>query len=314
MPGSSSRQTRAEFVRHRNGDRSPAVPELIEGAAVSAEGPRISILIPTADGRRHGYLPQLLEDIQGQSYQNIETLVLVGDTRQGRALNYGAELARGEYILTFDDDSRLGTPDVIATLVKALEENPDVGMAGCENRLPGNAGWFVRRLMFEVPRRSSPPVNEITDSDLAEHPCLMMRKTAFYQVGGEHEIIPRGLDPYLRREFRNAGHRVVIVPGIWIHHLPPPSLRLALRQFYRNGRMSALVSRSFPDLALDNALSHGNVEIRAQSRLYRALRHGMRMLVAFASLRWIYLATATAYGLGVLVETFTGRSEHHTSA
>lgn len=290
------------------------MPEIIEGAAVAADGPRVSILIPTADGRRHGYLPQLLNDIQGQSYQNIETLIMAGDTRQGRALNYGAELARGEYILTFDDDSRLGTPDVISTLVAALDQHPSIGMAGCENRLPDNAGWFVRRLMFEVPRRSSPPVKQITDSDLAEHPCLMMRKSAFYQVGGEHEIIPRGLDPYLRREFRNAGHRVVIVPGIWIHHLPPPSLNIALRQFYRNGKMSALVSRSFPDLALDNALSHGDVEIRAQSRLFRAFRHAARMLGAFVTLRWIYLATATAYGLGVLVETFTGRTEPRPSA
>jgi hypothetical protein len=128
----------------------------------------------------------------------------------------------------------------------------------------------------------------------------MMRKELFYRVGGEHEVIPRGLDPYLRREFRAAGARVVVVPGAWIHHLPPPTFRLAMRQFYRNGRMSVLVARAFPDLALDNALQHGDAEIRAQPLVLRATRHAARMAGALFSLRWVYLATSLAHGLGAL--------------
>lgn len=274
--------------------------ESLAGAACDPAGPRVSIIIPTADGDRFGYLDSLLAQIREQTFQNLEVLVIKGDTRQGRAINLGAELAQGEFILTFDDDSRLGTPQLIEKLVAAMDADPAIGMAGCENRVPVGASWFVRRLMAEVPRRSSTPVTEVTDSDLAEHPCLLMRKSAFYQVGGEHEIIPRGLDPYLRREFRAGGYRVVIVPGVWIHHLPPPTLRHALRQFYRNGRMSALVSRHFPDLALDNALQHGEANIEAKPLWYRAVRHGARMVAAAATLKWIYLATAVAYGLGVV--------------
>jgi len=183
--------------------------------------------------------------------------------------------------------------------VQAMDADPSIGMAGIENRVPEDASWFVRRLMLELPRRSSPAVSAVVDSDMAEHPCLMMRKEVFYQVGGEHEIIPRGLDPYLRQEFRRAGYRVVVAPGAWIHHLPPPTLGQTLRQFYRNGRMSALVSRRFPDLALDNALKHGEEEIRVQPRWVRALRHGGRMVGALLTLRWIYLTTSLAYGLGV---------------
>jgi glycosyltransferase involved in cell wall biosynthesis len=260
----------------------------------------VSIIIPTADGDRYGYLDSLLEQIRQQTFQDLEVIVVMGDTRQGRGINLAAELARGEYLLTFDDDSRLGTPVIIERLVAAMDGDERIGMAGCENRVPTDASWFVRRLMDEVPRRSSEPVTEVTDSDMAEHPCLMMRKTAFYEVGGEHEIIPRGLDPYLRREFRAAGYRVVIVPGIWIHHLPPPNFRNALRQFYRNGRMSALVSRHFPDLALDNALAHGDTKIEAKPIWFRAARHAARLLGAVVTLKWIYLATSLAYGFGVL--------------
>jgi glycosyltransferase involved in cell wall biosynthesis len=301
----TQRRSRPEFVRHRNDD-SPARLTVSDGAAVGANGPRVSIIIPTADGRRHGYLDQLLLQVREQTFQSLEMILVAGDSRQGRAINLGAETARGEYLLTFDDDTCLGTPLLIERLVAAMDADPSIGMAGVENRVPEDASWFVRRLMREVPRRCSPPVTAVVDSDLAEHPCLMMRKAAFYQVGGEHEIIPRGLDPYLRREFRAAGYRVVVVPGVWIHHLPPPTLSHALRQFYRNGRMSALVSRQFPDLALDNALRHGEGEIRVQPRWLRAVRHGGRMLGAFLGFRWIYLATSAAYGIGVVIGSLTG--------
>jgi hypothetical protein len=278
-----------------------------EGSEVGLQGPRVSILIPTADGERHGYLGQLLRQITEQTYQDLEVILVQGDTRQGRAINLGAEKARGAYLLTFDDDTRLGTPEVIERLIEAMDANPEIGMAGVENRVPREASWVVRRIMAECPRRSSPRVHTIIDSDMAEHPCLMMRKDAFYEVGGEHEIIPRGLDPYLRKAFRQAGYRVVVVPGVWIHHLPPPTLGIALRQFYRNGWMSAVVSRDFPELALDNAMHHGEAVIRAQPRWVRAVRHGGRMAGALVTLRWVYLATSLAYGAGALAGTLQSR-------
>lgn len=309
----SPRQSREKFVRHRNGD-SEGRATITLGAAVSPQGPRVSIVIPTADGDRNGYLGELLQQLTSQKFQDFEVIVIQGDRRQGRAINFAAELARGEYLLTFDDDTRLGTPELIEVLVKAMDADSSIGMAGVENRVPEGVNGFVRRLMAEVPRRSSPAVMQVEDSDMAEHPCLLMRKSAFYQVGGEHEIIPRGLDPYLRREFRESRYRVVVVPGVWIHHLPPPTFRQAMRQFYRNGRMSALVSRNFPELALDNALAHGSAAIRTQPRWFRALRHASRMAGAVLTLRWIYLATSAAYGLGVLVESFIAPSEVRPSS
>jgi GT2 family glycosyltransferase len=290
--------TRA-FVRHRNQDGPGKIAHLA-GDTISATEPVLSLIIPTSDGNRHGYLPRLLAQLEQQTFQDFEVIIVQGDPRQGRAINTAAGMAQGRILVTFDDDTRLGDERVLENLLRAIDFDPRIGMVGGANVVPPDASWLVCRIMREVPRRSSPPVPAITDSDLAEHPCLAIRKDVFYAIGGEHEIIPRGLDPYLRQAVRNAGYRVVVAPGIVYHHLPPPTLLKSLRQFYRNGRMSALVSWQFPELALENALQHGQAEIVTRPFWFRAVRHGGRMLAALLSLQWVYLATASAYGLGVV--------------
>jgi len=290
------------FVKYRNADSS-AVIHSVRGSGISTSGPLLSIIIPTCDGNRHGYLPRLLAQLEEQTCQEFEAIIVQGDPRQGRAINTGAGIAQGRILVTFDDDTRLGDERVLENLLQAIDSDPRIGMVGGANVIPPDASWLVHRIMREVPRRSSPPVAVITDSDMAEHPCLAIRKEVFYEVGGEHEIIPRGLDPYLRQAVRNAGYRVVVAPCIIYHHLPPPTLLQVLRQFYRNGWMSARVSQQFPELALENALKHGQAQIRARPAWFRMLRHAVRMLAALVGIRWIYLTTCLAYGLGALIGT-----------
>jgi glycosyltransferase involved in cell wall biosynthesis len=184
----------------------------------------LSVIIPTLDADRNGYLSRLLVQIEHQDLSQYELIVVKGDPRQGRAVNTGAAIARGTYLLTADDDTSFPDPRTFSKLVTVMEANPDIGLAGGNNIIPSDASPLIRRVMRQIPRRSWPPVSKLTDSDLAEHPCLMMRRAEFMAVGGENELIPRGLDPYLREEFRKTGKRVVVVPGVIYHHLPPDRL------------------------------------------------------------------------------------------
>jgi len=84
-----------------------------------------------------------------------------------------------------------------------------------------------------------------------------MRTAEFKQVGEENELIPRGLDPYLWMEFRKQGKRVVVVPGVVYHHLPPERLSRLLRQFYRNGIQAAFTNRHYPEWAIETPSRHG---------------------------------------------------------
>ena len=247
------------FVLHINKQRTEA---LIWHEKPEKDKVVLSVIIPTSDAYRGGSFPQLLDQISSQSLENYELIIIKGASRQGRAINTGAALARGKYLLTLDDDTSLTDPLTFEKLVRVMETQPQIGIAGGNNVIPEDANRFVRRVMQELPRRSWKPVLRITDSDLAEHPCMIMRAENFKALGGENELIPRGLDPYLREQFRLDGKRVIVAPGVTYHHMPPNSLAKLLRQFHRNGRHAAYVNRCHPEWIIETPANHGHFEIR----------------------------------------------------
>lgn len=282
------------FARHPNVRPSPGTV----WQDVPAHGRvSLSVVIPTSDAHRGGYFPDLLAQIGRQDFRDFELIVVRGDPRQGRAINVGAALARGRYLVTLDDDTSLPDPGTFGTLVRVMESYPDIGMAGGNNTIPPDASPLVRRAMRQIPRRSWEPVQEIADSDLAEHPCVIMRTAEFKAVGGENELMPRGLDPYLRQAFREAGKRVVVVPGVIYHHVPPDSVGGLLRQFFRNGRQAAFANRHYPQWVIETPRDHGPFRPRVPFPL-RVLRFPVRLLRALLTGKPVWFLCETAYALG----------------
>lgn len=267
---------------------------------VPVEGePLVSVIIPTADADRSGYFNKLMASLTAQEMQDFELIVLKGDRRQGRGINISVDLAKGKYILTLDDDSSLPDEKTLNKLVEALEQYADIGMAGGNNIVPEWATPFVKRVMRQVPRRSWEPVKEIIDSDLAEHPCLIMRTELFKKVGGENECIPRGLDPYLRKVFRDSGSRVVILPDVIYHHLPPETWKKLLTQFYRNGYQAAYANIHHPEWVIETPAEHG--EFVEQVPLWkRLLRYPFKMIGSLLSGKWVWLICQFCYAWGFL--------------
>ena len=282
------------FARYRNSEDSPGAVWRYssDNAQVS-----LSVVIPTSDARRGGYLPKLLVQIGCQHFSHFELIVVRGDPLQGRAINIGAALAHGKYLLTLDDDTSLPDQMTFSKLVGVMEKHPEIGIAGGNNVIPSDASSFVRRVMQQIPRRSWEPVSKITDSDLAEHPCLIMRTEEFKAAGGENELIPRGLDPYLREEFRKLGKQVVVVPGVIYHHLPPNNLSKLLHQFYRNGRQAAFVNRNYAQWVIETPIVHGSFKPHMSLTL-RLLRFPIRLLRALMAVKPIWFLCEVAYALG----------------
>ena len=294
----SASSTDRSFVKYKNPSSSPGyfcrlwMPD---------QQIKLTVVIPTSDASRGGYFPKLIQQIQEQKYNGYEVIVVKADPRQGRAINIGAALARGRYLMTLDDDTALPDPMTFIKLQTILEKHRDIGIAGGNNIVPEDAKPFVRRVMQEIPRRSWKMVSRITDSDLAEHPCLMMRSAEFKALGGENELIPRGLDPYLRQAYRQAKKRVVVVPGIVYHHLPPENIIRLLCQFYRNGRQASFTTRHYPDWVIETPAVHGAFKSK-RSPVFRLLRFPIRLTAALVTGKPLWLLAESAYGFGFLHE------------
>jgi hypothetical protein len=284
------------FVRYIDPKPSPGVIWTIEPPAGSM--PLITVVIPTSDADRHGLFQKLLFQLGNQSLQEFEIISVRGDNRQGRAINTAVAQARGRYMITLDDDiDMMGADDAFARLVDVMERHPDVGMAAGNAVIPPTASPFVRRIMREIPRRAWEPVTTLTDSDLVQHGLLIMRVAEFRDIGGENELIPRGLDPYLRREMRSRGRRIVLVPGVLYAHLPPDNFGVLIRQFVRNGNQAALVNRAFPQWVIETPSHHGTFREQVPLPL-RVLRLPLRLVLIALRGHFIRFICEFAYMLG----------------
>ena len=128
---------------------------------------------------------------------------------------------------------------------------------------------------------------------------MIMRSEEFKLVGGENELIPRGLDPYLRHEFRKIGRRVIVAPGIIYHHLPPDTLKKLLKQFYRNGQHAAYTNRNFPKLVIETPPNHGPFREKRPFP-FRLLRFTMRQLYALLTGKPILFLCEIIYAFGFI--------------
>lgn len=218
-----------------------------------SSAPRVSVVIPSSDGDRNGNVPLLLQDLKRQSFKEMEVTVVIGVSPQGKAINQGVTGSKGEILVILDDDSRLSSVDTIASLVRVIDADPKIGMAGASIVQPEDANRLQRMAAREFPRLAMDVVDEVTDSDMPCHGCCAFPRQVFDEVGGERENIVRGLDPDLRHRLRRKGYRVVLVPRMTVSHPLPATMRGFIRMFYRNGRGSAYIQRHHPGLIYDTA-------------------------------------------------------------
>jgi len=253
-------------------------------------------------------VPRLIESVRAQTFQDFETLIVKGVSPQGKAINDGARRARGAVLIILDDDSELADETVFDTLVRTIDADPTIGMAGASIVVPPDAGAFQRRAAAQFPRFNTPVVDRVTDSDLACHGCCVIPKAVFDAVGGEREDIVRGLDPDLRMRLRAAGYRVVLAPDARIYHPLPGSWRALMRQFFRNGRGSAYAQKFQPDSVYE---THESLDAAAfvprRPLWYRALRFPLRLAKAAAEGKTMRLVAYSAYGVGYVWGMLTAR-------
>lgn len=276
----------------------------------SKRAPRVTVIIPSWDGHRNGCVPRLLESVDQQTFKDFELKLVKGVSPQGKAINQGAAEAVGEILMILDDDSRLADDTVFETLVRVLDDDPSIGMAGASIVLPPESNAFQRRAALQFPRFNTPVVDHVVDSDFACHGCCAMRAQVFRSVDGEREDIIRGLDPDLRVRLRNAGYRVVLAPNARIYHPLPDGWRKLLRMFFRNGFGSAYAQKFQPDSVYETHEELSDQTFQARTTLaFRILRYPLRLLRALLTGNILRFGAYVAYAFGYLWGYLTARQD-----
>lgn len=264
-----------------------------------------SLIIPVLKMEDNPYLPDLLKALEKQTIKPEAVVIVAGDHRQGRAINYGVTQIESDYVGTVDDDSVIDDDRLFEKLLDEIQGDSSIGMAGAACDIPAYAGDFQKRAMREIPRRFFPVQSQTVDSDMVQHPCLLMSRILFEEIGGEDEELIRGLDPVLRKKVRDAGKRVVIVKNTWVYHLIPDGFWRLLKMYYRNGRGSGYAQRHFPDRVLE--LGDGyeqNSFVEKRPLVFRAVRRLFSLMKGVLTGRFLLASTDIAYSLGVARERF----------
>jgi GT2 family glycosyltransferase len=264
----------------------------------SLDNPSVSIIIPTLKTGQE--LEPLLKDIAGQSEKSVEVIIVRGVRPSGKARNMGAERSEGEYFLFFDDDIRLGNKDLIRNLLRILQEDEKVGLAGASMLIPLDATGFQRRIGMEVPRLISPLVNDMVESDLVTTQCWAQRRCDFERTGVFNEQLERGVDPEYRQRVRSLGFKIVIAPGTWTYHPPPENLSEFLKMNFRNGRSSAFAQKKYPELVVPVPDSGDTSDLKVKSFIQRIFASVGEILKALLNFRYLRLLERLSYSVGFI--------------
>ncbi len=221
------------------------------GAFPASPRPLLSIVIPVHDQWRctHDCLVSILGTVKGVEYEvlvvddgstdetprmlarqrHIRTIRL--DTNQGfvEACNRGAAVARGEYLLFLNNDTRL-MPGCVQAMLATFKERPDCGVVGPKILYPDGllqeAGGIVWRDgtawncgKFGDP--AAPEYNYLREVDYVSGAALMVPRGLFDQLGGFDRRYSPGYweDTDLCFAARSLGRRVYFQPRAELVHL-----------------------------------------------------------------------------------------------
>ena len=198
------------------------------------ENPLVSILVPGKNEGKHIY--KLVQTLKEQTYQNYELIVvddgsdddtkLICDdlvkagylkhyfrleTRGGKAAasNYGANMAKGKYIICLDADSSLDRDAIEKILVPFYMDNRVKAVGGCVK--VRNAKDTICTSLQAIEYLKRIQVGRIVTSELGIYHIIsgafgafdrkVMKEVGFWDIGP-------GLDGDITQKFRKAGYKV----------------------------------------------------------------------------------------------------------
>ncbi|MDP8265633.1 MAG: glycosyltransferase [Candidatus Aceula meridiana] len=201
----------------------------------------VSVVIPTKNSSEH--LDKVLLSVRNQTYRNIEIIVVdndsVDDTREIAAKhtdkiytqgserssqkNFGAKIAKGEYIFFLDSDAE-PSEEVVWECAKLIQKGYDMVIIP-EKHLGSNFWARAKALEREC----------FLNDDTIEAPWFFKRDS-FFSVGGYDEEMFAGEDWDLFERMKEKGYQFTRNQSFIRHHLGHLKFWKAIRKKYYYGK------------------------------------------------------------------------------
>lgn len=231
--------------------------------------PTVSVLMAVYNTER--YLPEAVESILQQTYQNFE-LIVIDDGSSDRSLqilqkyaevdqrihlisrenrgipktrNELVSLARGKFLAIMDSDD-VALPDRLAQQVAFLEQHPEVVWVGGAFDLIDRKGRRLTRISLV---EQDDDIRHLLQKGQVNflHPTAMLRRQSVLQVGGYDEAFPLAEDLDLWLRLSQVGKLASIKEAVVQYRIhptstcdrsrgmPPVDVQKALDRAWRNG-------------------------------------------------------------------------------
>lgn len=257
--------------------------------------PLVSVVIPTYNSS--STFETCLKSIRFQTYPNIEIMVVdnysTNDTVEiakrfgsrifqvkalrSAARNFGAEKARGDFLLFVDADMELTTNVVKECVQKTIIDHIDAAMIP-EIRV-GEGFWAKCRAVERLTYIGNPLIESVR----------FFRRNTFQKVSGFDEELEAGEDWDLHARVEDAGYKIGSIKSMIKHHEGQTSLKKIVQKRLYYGKTLRKYIKKQPKRARVQYIPIRVDYIRNWKILVRDPRHGCGMLIMKAI---EYIATA----------------------
>lgn len=185
--------------------------------------PLVSVIVPTKNSG--STVEHSLRSVKEQTYPNIELVVVDNHSKDGTVQlaerygaivhtkgpersaqrNYGAEMAKGDYLIFLDSDIEL-TPDVVQECIELTQEGFEI--ITFPERIEGTGFWANCRAI---------EAQCYLGDDTVEAPRFY-NKMIFLNLGGFDENLTGPEDWDLREKALSAGYDIGRIKAMTIHH------------------------------------------------------------------------------------------------
>jgi len=204
--------------------------------------PLVSVIVPTYNSTQ--FLEACLQSITDQTYKNIELIVVDNNSKddtkaiakrytdkvynrgpeRSAQVNYGVEMAKGEYVYKVDSDFVL-EPTVIDECITEIQKGFDAIVV--HNSPDVRVSWIAKIRKFEV---------DMYKYHLTHSSARFVKKDVYLAIGGFNSAITAGEDYDFQNKLNRQGYKTGFIHAEALHLGEPRKFWPHMKKYYEYGK------------------------------------------------------------------------------